>query len=214
MSSIRKTPDEVMAEILVSGPRPQKARNLQAMHELCKALYEIGPRDFSLSNIGKLCEAKGIFRARGLYNEAAADYRLLVEAWAHLAGPLPPKIVDSEKSSEAYVSQIKDPVIRMLVKRDIAKLNRVTAELNVLKGSKTILIDRRPTVQNSQPLIGSSVKRLEDSELTALQTVISERFLKGKGWAETSLGEIVNESGKMIFPPGFCSGIRKLLGEI
>jgi hypothetical protein len=212
--STPSTPDEVMAEILAASPRPQKVRNLQSMHEVCRALYEVGPRDFSLSNIGKLCETKGIMRARGLYNGAAEDYRRLVGAWAHLAGPMPPKLIDKEKPSEAYVSQIQDPVLRMLVKRDIAKLNRVTAELNVLKASKTIFVDRRPVLESAQPVLESALKRLEDSELRALRKALSAEFLKAKGWEETKLGEIVNESGRTVFDPGFATGLRKLLGEL
>jgi hypothetical protein len=176
-------------------------------------LYDVGPRDFSLSNIGKLAEAKGIMKARGLYNAAAEDYRKLVGAWSNLAGPLPSILIDREKPSEVYVSQIQDPVLRMLVKRDIAKLNRVTAELNVLKASKTIFVDRRPVLDSIQPAMNNAVKRLEDSELRALKKVLSPEFLKAKGWEETKLGEIVNDRGRTVFDPGFATGLRKLLGE-
>lgn len=208
-----KSPDEVLEGMLAASPRPQKVRNLRSVHEVCKALYEVGPRDYSYSNIGKLSEAKGIMKGRGLYNEAAADYRKLIDAWAHLAGPVPPKLIDRGKASEQYVSQIQDPVIRMLVKRDIAKLNRVTAELNVLKASKTIFVDRRPLAEGAQPLFGNSAKRLEDSERRSLKKAISPDFLKARGWEESKLGEIVNERGRTIFDPGFATGLRKLLGE-
>lgn len=212
--NIPDTPDDVMEKILAAKPRPQKVRNLHSMHEVCKALYEVGPRDFSLSNIGKLCETKGIIKARGLYNEAAEDYRTLIGAWASLAGPQPPKLSDRDKPSEAYVSQIQDPVLRMLMKRDIAKLNRVTAELNVLKGSTTIIVDRRPAIESALPPVGNALKRLEDSELSALRGALSPEFLKAKGWEETKLGEIVNERGRMVFAPGFTTGLRKLLGDL
>lgn len=211
--SALSSPDEVLEGILAASPRPQKVRNLRAVHEVCKALYEVGPRDFSYSNIGKLSEAKGIMKGRGLYNEAAADYRKLIDSWAHLAGPVPPKLIDKEKASEQYVSQIQDPVIRMLVKRDIAKLNRVTSELNVLKAGKTIFVDRRPLAESAQPLFTNSARGLEDSERRSLKKAISAEFLKARGWEESKLGEIVNERGRTIFDPGFATGLRKLLGE-
>ena len=207
------TPDEVLGSIMDTAPRPQKVRNLKAMHEVCKALYEIGPRDFSYSNVGKVCEAKGIMKARGLYNEAAEDYRKLIDAWAHLAGPLPPKLIDKDKPSQAYVSEIQDPVLRMLVKRDLAKLTRVTAELNLLKAQKTFVVDKRPILENSLPVVGETLNGLEDSELRALKKALSPEALKRRGWEVTKLGEVISENGRMIFEPGFATGLRKLIGQ-
>lgn len=213
--SSRLTPDEVFDSILEASPRPQKVRNLRELHELCGALYKAGPRDFSLSNIGKLCEAKGIFKGRGLYNEAAADYRRLIEAWGDLAGPMPPKLVDKQKPSEAYVAEIEDPVLRMLVKRDLAQLARVTAELNLLKSQKTFVVDKRPVVENTQPALGNDAsKGLEDFELKALKKALAPESLKRRGWQVIKLGEVVNESGRTIFEPGFATGLRKLTGEL
>lgn len=210
----RMTPDEVLESVLETSPRPQKVRNLKALHEVCKALYEVGPRDYSYSHVGKLCEAKSIMRARGLYNEAAADYRKLIDAWGHLAGPMPPKLIDKEKASEAYVSEIQDPVLRMLVKRDLAKLARVTAELNLLKSQTKFIVDKRPFVENAQTALGNPLKGLEDSELRALKKAFSPESLKRKGWEVTKLGEVVSESGRTIFEPGFATGLNKLLGEL
>lgn len=207
------TPDEVYESILETSPRPQKVRNLKALHEICTALYEVGPRDYSYSNIGKLCEAKLVMKARGLYNEAAADYRMLIDAWRHLAGPMPPKQIDKDKPSEAYVVEIKDPVLRMLVKRDLARLSRVSAELNLLKSQTKFIVDRRPIVESAEPLLGNPVKRLEDSELRALKRAFAPDSLRRRGWEVTKLGEVVSESGRTIFEPGFATGLKKLLGE-
>lgn len=211
----RITPDEAFDAILATGPRPQKARNLRELHEVCKALYEVGPRDFSISNIGKLCEEKGIFKGRGLYNESAEDYRKLIQAWADLAGPMPPKLVDKEKPSEAYVAEIKDPVLRVLVRRDLAQLARVTAELNLLKSQKTFVVDKRPIVESVQPALGNNaLKALEAFELQALKKALAPKSLSRRGWQEGKLGDIVDERGRPIFEPGFATGLRKLLGEL
>lgn len=207
------TPDEVYESILETSPRPQKVRNLKALQEICTALYEVGPRDYSYSNIGKLCEAKLVMKARGLYNEAAADYRKLIDAWGNLAGPMPPKLIDKDKPSQAYVSEIKDPVLRMLVKRDLARLSRVTTELNLLKSQTKFVVDKRPIVESSDPLLGNPVKRLEDSELRALKKAFAPDSLRRRGWEVTKLGEVVSESGRTIFEPGFATGLKKLLGE-
>ena len=212
--SSRPAPDDVLASLLEAGPRPQKARALRGLHDVCKALYEVGPRDFSRGHIGKLCEEKGILKARSLYTAGSVDHVKLIQAWEDLAGPLPPKIVDKEKPSEAYVKEIKDPVLRMLVKRDLAQLARVTAELNLLKSQTTFTVDKRPVVESLHPLPGSTpLSSLENFERNAVKKGISNEWLKKRGWAASELGEVVNEAGKMIFEPGFVTGIRKLLGE-
>lgn len=206
------TPEEVLASILATGPRPQKVKTLEALNELCKAIYEVGPRDFSKANVARLCDAKGIMTGRALYNPPAADYVRLLDAWQHRAGPLAPKLVEKDKPSTAYVKEIQDPVLRMLVQRDLATLARVTSELNTLKSKTTLTVDRRP-LPAPNTVAGSAVNSLEDSELRALKKAISPEYLKKQGWAETKLGEIVNDRNRTIFDPGFATGLRKLLGE-
>jgi hypothetical protein len=212
--SSRLTPDEVFDSIIETAPRPQKLRNLRALHEVCRALYETGPRDYSRSHVGKLCEERGIMKARGLYNEAAADYCRLIDAWAQLAGPMPPKLIDSDKPSEAYVREIVDPVLRMMVRRDLAKLARVTAELNLLKSQTTFVVDRRPVAEGSSTDSGRGRRNLEDSELQALRKALSPEALRRRGWEVTKLGEVVSESGRTVFEPGFATGLKKLLADL
>lgn len=213
--SSNNTPERVLESILDTGPRPQKARALRALHELCKAVYEIGPRDFSRSNIGKLCEEKGIMKARSLYTAGSVDHRKLIQAWADRAGPIPPKVTDKSKPSEAYVKEISDPVLRMLVLRDLALLSRVTAELNLLKSQTTFVVDKRPLIENQNPhATSTALHALEAFELAALKKAISPESLRRRGWAITALGEVVSESGRTIFEPGFSTGLRKLLGEL
>lgn len=207
-------PDAVLAELLgaTPTPRPQKIKSLMAIHEVCQAVFEIGPRDFSLNNIGKLCEKRGILKARGLNNAPAADHRRLIDAWSKFAGPPPAKIRNEGLISEAYVNRIEDPAIRMLVKRDLAELRRIRAQLNTLKSTKLVQIDRRP-VHNAQPLVRDSSKVLTDSERSSLRKAISVEFLASRGWQEIELGEIVNDRGKTLFEPGYATGLRKLLEE-
>jgi hypothetical protein len=213
--SSRRTPDQVLESILETAPRPQKVRALRALHELCRAVYDVGPRDFSRSNIGRLCEERSIMKARSLYTATSSDHCRLIQAWADLAGPMPPKLIDKNKPSEAYVKEITDPVIKMLVLRDLAQLARVTAELNLLKSQTTFVVDRRPVIENLHPTANNAgLNALEAFELAALKKGLAPEVLRKRGWAVTPLGEVVSESGRTIFEPGFSTGLRKLLGEI
>lgn len=206
-----KHPDAVLQEFLDKKPRPQKVKNLQAIHELCRAEYESGSRDFSVAAIGKLCEKQGLLKARGLYNAPLADYRALIEAWASHAGPAVPKPV-KQLATDDYVSRIDDPALRMLVQGVISERNKLKAQLNTLKAATTIVVDRRPA--EATPALTHTNKGLglTDSERNALTRAVSPEFLKEQGWTETQLGEVVTARGRTVFDPGFATGLRKLLG--
>jgi hypothetical protein len=205
-----KHPDIVLQEFLGKKPRPQKVKNLQAIHELCRAEYDAGSRDFSVAAIGKRCEQQGLLKARGLYNAPLADYRTLIEAWAAYAGPAAPKPV-KRLATDDYVTRIDDPALRMLVQGVIAERNKLKAQLNTLKAATTVVVDRRPA--EAIPLLTSSSRAvgLTDSERQALAKAVSPDFLREQGWTETSLGEVVTGRGRTVFDPGFATGLRKLL---
>lgn len=210
--SVQNDPDVVIQEILATKPRPQKVQALKAIHELCRAHHDSGGRDFSVLAIGKLCEEKGLLTARGLYNSASADHRKLIESWARLAGPAPVK-VKKALSTDEFVMEIKDPVVRMLVQTTIAERNKLKADLNVLRQAKRIEVDRRPLVED-EPVGAISASGLTESERDALKQAVSKQFIEDQGWEERDLGEIVNQRGKTLFAPGFATGVRKLLGAL
>ena len=207
MKSTTNNPESVFAELLAKGGRPARQRNLRAIHELCQAQYNAGARDFSISTIGKLCEERGILKARGLYNAPLADYRALIEAWGTYAGP---SIVKPAKTlaSDDYLLRIEDPAIRALVQGVIAERNKLKAQLNTLKANTTIVVDRRPAPVPSQ---SAAFVPFTDSERNALLKAVSLEFLDEQGWREAELGEIVNARGRTVFDPGFATAIRKAL---
>ncbi|MYM81813.1 alpha/beta hydrolase [Duganella sp. FT50W] len=204
-----KHPDIHLAELISKGGRPVKLRNLQAIHELCRAQYEAGTRDFSVASIGKLCERAGILTARGLYNAPLADYRALIESWAAYAGPSIPKPV-KQLASEDYLMRIDDPAIRAIVQGVIAERNKLKAQLNTLKANTTIVVDRRPL---QAPASHGTSAVFTDSERKALSKAVSPEFIESQGWREVDFGEVVNSRGRTVFDPGFASGIRKLLSS-
>lgn len=203
-------PDVILQEFLDKRPRPQKVKNLHAIHDLCRNQHEVGSRDFSISAIGKLCEDGGILKARGLYNAPLADYKALIEAWAAYAGPAMPKPIKLAATDE-YVTRIDDPAVRILVQGVIAERNKLKAQLNTLKAATKVVVDRRPVEGVQMDATRALSNGLTDSERRALEKVVSAEFLAEQGWSEVGLGEIVNTRGRTIFDPGFATGLRKLL---
>lgn len=203
-------PDTILQKFLDKRPRPQKVKNLHAIHELCRNQHEIGIRDFSISAIGKLCEEHGILKARGLYNAPLADYKALIEAWAAYAGPATPKPIKLVATDE-YVTRIDDPAVRILVQGVIAERNKLKAQLNTLKAATKVVVDRRPVGSGSLYAMHERSDGLTDSERKALEKSVSMQFLAEQGWREVDLGEVVNVQGRTVFDPGFATGLRKLL---
>ncbi|SIO52696.1 hypothetical protein SAMN05444172_2860 [Burkholderia sp. GAS332] len=202
-------PDTLLAELLAKGGRPLKLRNLQALHDICRAQHAAGSRDFSVASIGKLCEDAGLLKARGLYNAPLADYRALIEAWAIYAGPPLPK-PQKQLASDEYLSRIDDPAIRALVQGVIVERNKLKAQLNTLKAQTTIVVDRRPPLTSAQ---SGRTSTLTDSERKALEKSVSPEFLDAQGWKEVDFGEVVNTRGRTVFDPGFATAMRKILGK-
>lgn len=204
-------PDVILQQFLDKRPRPQKVKNLQAIHELCRTQHDAGSREFSISAIGKLCEDRGILKARGLYNAPLADYKALIEAWAAYAGPAMPKPIKLAATDE-YVTRIDDPAVRILVQGVIAERNKLKAQLNTLKATTKVVVDRRPIESSRLDAMPALSIGLTDSERKALEKAVSLEFLAEQGWREVDLGEVVNARGRTVFDPGFATGLRKLLG--
>ncbi|MGU5626056.1 gamma-mobile-trio protein GmtX, partial [Aeromonas caviae] len=84
-----------------------------------------------------------------------------------------------------------------------------------------ITIDKRPVRQfdsSTEPgvvLIPSVSSLLIESERKALAYAISDECMTQHNWQYTKMGQVKDvELGTEIFPRGFVTGIRKLLGEV
>lgn len=212
-------PDAVLDALLAKGARSNKRANLTKMHELCCKQYELGSRDFSLPTIGRLAEAETIMKGRALYNAQSVDYRVLIEAWAAYAGPPTPKRIKTLASHD-YLMRIEDPAIRSIMQAVITERDKLKAQVNLLKASTQVTIDRRPlgtlttamSVVQPTAVLTLSVQ-LTQTEREALQKAISPDYLEDRGLREGTHGEIVNDRGRTLFEVGFARAIRKVLGD-
>ena len=211
-------PDAVLESLLSKGGRAQRQRILKAVHELCRKHHDGGQRDFSIPVIGKLCETAGLLKSRSLYNAQSADYATLIAAWAAYSGPPVPKAPKVLASTE-YLMRIEDPAVRAIMQATIVERDKLKAQINTMKANFEVVVDRRPlganvvTAPGSLPAIVLTTEaQLTDSERTALRKAVSPEFLASRDWKEAKHGEVVSESGRTIFDPGFTTAIRKILG--
>lgn len=217
MSTIH--PDEVL-NTLKSEARPQKQRNLNIVHAVCRELHGLGSRDFSLATVGRLSEDRNGMSRNALYNKTSEDFRTLIGAWDNFAGKTTRKQAASFKplAEDDLLRRIDDPALRSLLGGIVAERNRLRGEINLLRANANVVIDRRtlpgqvrvmPEGQVMQVL--PALAHLTDSETAALRKAISPAFLHQEGWHEGPEGQIINAKGRTLFDVGFTKGINKLL---
>jgi hypothetical protein len=215
-------PDEVL-NALKSDARPQKQRNLDIVHTVCRELHGLGSRDFSLATVGRMSEERNGMSRNALYNKTSEDFRTLIGAWGSFAGETTKKQAASLKplAEDDLLRRIEDPALRALLGGIVAERNRLRGEINLLRANANVVIDRRtlpghvrvmPEGQVMQVL--PALAHFTDSETAALRKAISPDFLRQEGWHEGSAGQIVNAKGRTLFDVGFAIAIRKLLDGI
>lgn len=208
-------PEAIFEAMLAKSSRPQRAKNLKLLHEICSAQYK-GAKDFSLGSIGRICEAAGGLKRRALYNAASADYRTLIQAWQDFAGVEVAKpLAAPGPSGPAFVESIHDPAIRALVYGIIVERDRLRGEVSLLKSVTIVQVDRRPPMPPAAPISesskGAAQQLLSPSERLELERAISSEFLHDEGWSLGPLGEVNNAKGRTVYGVGYVRGIRKIL---
>lgn len=222
MNNTNIHPDEVFEAILAKGHRSQKINSLKQLHLICSKHYQSQKtqlRDFSIPSIGRICEEQGLFKARVLYNKQSADYVDVISAWAAYSGPNSTKAPKESKSFETdeYLMRIEDPAIRRIVQAKFSELNKVKAQLNLLKSTTKIFINQQPlgaviTAESSGVPVLMMSARLTESERNALAKAVSTKFLNEQGWEEGSHGQIKHGT-RILFDVGFTAAIRKVLSS-
>ena len=102
----------------------------------------------------------------------------------------------------------------------IAERNRYRTQLNILKNQAEVVIDKRPVRQfevSAEPsveLLPSLKGIASDNEIKALRFAASDECIERRGWLVTQAGQVKDELGEEVFPRGFMTGLRKLVGEV
>ena len=94
-------------------------------------------------------------------------------------------------------------------------------DVNLLKQHANITIDKRPvrqfdaSAESSVELLPSLSGLLTESEKKALAYALSDDCMEQHNWQTTQAGQVKDmEYNTEVFPRGFITGLRKLLGEV
>lgn len=216
----------VILDNLKEGKTPKTQQSLDKLNETLRGYYERGERDFSITTIGQLSANTGGIGYQSIRATANKHYRDLIEAWAAKAKTTMKKPLSRQSRSHRVpqdnqlLERIPDPSLRVLFGQIIAERNRYRTQLNILKNQSEIVIDKRP-IRHSEAIAEPSVELLpslkgvvSDNEIKALRFAISEQCIERQGWLVTQAGQVKSELGDEVFPRGFMTGLRKLVGEL
>lgn len=218
--------DVILAD-LKEGKVPRTQQNLDKLNDTLKAYAESGQRDFSITQIGRVSAENGGLAYEALRATRNKHYRTLIEAWAAKYNTSTKKPLSNTSRSKSIpadsrlLERIPDPAVRALFGQIIAERNRYRKEVNLLKQHANITIDKRPvrqfdtTAEPSVEVLPSLSGVLTESEKKALAYAISDECMEKNDWQTTQAGQVKDmEYNSEVFPRGFATGLRKLLGEV
>jgi len=218
---------DVILEDLKDGKVPRTRQNLDTLNTILKAYAESGQKDFSITQIGRISAADSGPGYEALRATRNTHYRALIEAWAQKCKTNIKKPLTAHARSKSVpvdnklLERIPDPAVRALFGQIIAERNRYRNEVNLLKQHANITIDKRPVRQfdaSSEPsieVLPSLTGVFTESEKKALAYAISDECMVKNDWQTTQAGQVKDmEYNTEIFPRGFVTGLRKLLGEV
>lgn len=218
---------DIILEDLKDGKSIRTQQNLDKLNDILKGYVESGQRDFSVTQIGRISanqDGPGYEAIRATRNQ---HYRDLINVWAQKCNKSMKKpLAEYSRSREVpadnkLLERIPDPAVRALFGQIIAERNRYRKEVNLLKQHANITIDKRPvrqfdaSAESSVELLPSLSGLLTESEKKALAYALSDDCMEQHNWQTTQAGQVKDmEYNTEVFPRGFTTGLRKLLGEV
>lgn len=217
----------VILDDLKEGKVHRTQHNLDKLNETLREYAESGQRNFSITQIGRVSAAAGGPGYEALRATRNKHYRTLIEAWASKCNTNIKKPLSNTARSNyiptdnKLLERIPDPAVRALFGQIIAERNRYRKEVNLLKQHANITIDKRPvrqfagSTESSSEVIPFLSGLFTESEKKALAYAISDECMDRNDWQTTQAGQVKDmEYNSEVFPRGFATGLRKLLGKV
>ncbi len=217
---------DVILGNLKEGKTAKTQQSLDKLNETLSEHYERGERDFSITTIGRVSTQDGGVGYESVRATTNKHYRDLIEAWATKAKTTTKKPLSTHSRSRRVpqdnqlLELIPDPALRVLFGQIIAERNRYRTQLNILKNQAEVVIDKRPvrqfdaSAEYSVELLPSLKGVVSDNEIKAMQFAASDECIERQGWLVTQAGQVKDQFGEEVFPRGFMTGLRKLVGKL
>lgn len=197
-------PVEIL-EKLKSDASARQHKTLDAIYAVCQEQVERGVNDFSYATVSRLGSGRGVPRAQSIRNSTGQYYQALIKSFADesTAG----NTVVKRKKADAWIDEIKDPKLRLLVSIQQSELNEARRLVReIVPPNTTIVVDDRRG--------GLAEHRLNDSERRALEFLASEEFLMEWKFTAGDRGDVLDSEGNRVFKPGTIDGLKKSLKHL
>lgn len=209
-------PEELLAALLGNAKHPVKKKNLQQLNDVCKRRFDAKAANWTYQAVARDTEAIGFLTSKSLTLPTAKDYRLLIDAWRAAAETFASRRRALPASD--WTEHIADPALRMLMVTKDAEIKELRAQLALARRHQhpvTVHLGANASGStSSHSAAGAGFRNtLLPSEFKALSQAISPAHLKSVGWTEGKQGQVIDDQGVIVLPPGFLPGLRKLLGE-
>jgi len=195
------TPEETLAHLkTITSLRTQ--RSLEAIFEVCQEQHEYGIHDFSVSRISSIGEKRGVPRAQSIRNKTGEHYRTLIKSFSDNSTLRKP--VKKPRAKDAWINEIKDPILKLLVQSqasELASTQRMLKEI-IPPGMEIRIHD------SQAPIIEY---KLSGPERRALEYITSDKFMTELQFKQGDKGEIFNSNGVKVFQIATIDAIEKAL---
>lgn len=196
-------PSEVLKHLKsISSSRSHET--LDAIFEICSEQVERGIIDFSIATVSRLGHKRGVPRAQSIRNKTGENYRALIHSFINC---LPKNSLSKPKATDAWIDDIKDLKLRLLVQiqaSQLAEAQRTVRE--IVPPGLEIRVDDRGGAGAAQ--------KLNAIERRALEYLISEDFLHQWGYTLGEFGDVMDSNNSKVFKPGTVDAIRKALESL
>ena len=214
MSGSLEEIEDLFSQLLGSARRHTKRACLERIHAICGGYFRQKVK-ISNSLVGGALEAEGLLGRKTLGTAQSSDYRCLIKAWRSFQIGLDERVNEKglvKKFARAWIANIADPALRQLVNDLAVRNNHLGREVEMLKKTiGTISVDLRASSQSLQAQIDVGACKLQRSEILALSKAMSDGFLREMNWHKGPGGSILSSVGRELLPPGYLSGMEKLL---
>lgn len=186
---------------LKSGASARQSKTLDAVYAVCQEQVDRGASDFSYATISRIGADRGVPKAQSIRNRSGEAYQALIKCFAEITASNQQR---KHKSTDAWIDEIADPKIRLLVSKLQAELIETKRLVRAIvpPGTTIVVDDRRG---------GLSQHRLSEVERRALEFLASDEFLKEWGYVAGDRGEVIDSQGNRKFKPGTIGALRKSL---
>lgn len=197
----------------------KRLTSLTLILDVCEELLRLKSTDFSYGHIGKLSSAKGGPAAQAIRNKkpSGLGYQALIARFREFHGLAGKRQRPSARNDDP-LDAIEDPVLRAQIELMREELKQKRGEVMALQAleRKRAHITLTPSITGDADLPTATVGRIVSGQLLPSEFEALCRFddcLARVGLTTDTRGRVMDASGEEVFPVGFATGLRKVVGK-